>query len=162
MATHVIQFRDEEKYKDGIMALLDVPVSRMGIPGLKMIVSEEHIQALKRANVEYTDITKWVGPNGEKAEPTCRSDASEAAIFGRIFADGRQALTPELARHILALEFNDEDKARMHELAVKNQEDRISAEELRDLDSYVKVADLVAILQSKARKLLRLRFTCSP
>jgi hypothetical protein len=63
MATHVIQFRDKEEYKEAIMALLDVPVSRMGIPGLKMIVSEEHIDALKRANVEYQDITKWV-PNG--------------------------------------------------------------------------------------------------
>lgn len=64
MATHVIQFRDKENYKEAIMALLEVPVTRSGIPGLKMIVSEEHIQALKRANVEYTDITKWVGPDG--------------------------------------------------------------------------------------------------
>jgi hypothetical protein len=87
--------------------------------------------------------------------PSTRNGTSEAAIFGRVFADGRQALTPELARHILALGFSDEDKARMHELALKNQEGRISAEELRDLDSYVKVADLVAILQSKARKLLK-------
>ncbi|HTU89657.1 MAG TPA: hypothetical protein VMF69_06130 [Gemmataceae bacterium] len=64
MATHVIQFRDKEKYKQAIMALLDVPVSRVGIPDLKMIVSEEHIQALKRANVEFKDITKRVGPDG--------------------------------------------------------------------------------------------------
>jgi hypothetical protein len=84
-----------------------------------------------------------------------KSGASEAAIFGRVFAEGRQTLTPELARHILTLEFSDEDKARMHELAVKNQESRISPEDLRDLDSYIKVADLVAILQSKARKFLR-------
>lgn len=81
--------------------------------------------------------------------------ASEAAIFSRVFTDGRRNLTPELARHILTLEFNADDKARMHELAVKNQEGRISPEELRDLDSYIKVADLLAILQSKARKLLR-------
>jgi hypothetical protein len=83
------------------------------------------------------------------------TSASEAAIFSRVFADGRRSLTPELARHILTLEFGDDDKARMHELAVKNQEGRISPEELRDLDSYIKIADLLAILQSKARKLLR-------
>jgi hypothetical protein len=81
--------------------------------------------------------------------------ASEAAIFSRVFADGRRSLTPELARHILTLEFSDDDKARMHELAEKNQEGRISPEELRDLDSYIKVADVLAILQSKARKFLR-------
>lgn len=86
---------------------------------------------------------------------TPESSASEAAIFSRVFANGRQSLTPALARHILALEFDDDDKARMHELAVKNQEGRISRDELRDLDNYVKVADLVAILQSKARKFLR-------
>jgi hypothetical protein len=83
------------------------------------------------------------------------TSASEAAIFSRVFTDGRQGLTPEMARHILALEFSDDDKARMHELAVKNQEGHISPEELRDLDSYLKVADLLGILQSKARKLLR-------
>lgn len=64
MATHVIQFRDKEKYGQAIMALLDVPVSRTGLPDLKMVVSDEHIQALKRANVEFVDITKRVGPNG--------------------------------------------------------------------------------------------------
>ncbi len=86
---------------------------------------------------------------------TPSTGTSEAAIFSRIFADGRRSLTPELARHILALEFSDDDKARMHELAAKNQEGRVSPEELRDLDNYIKVADLVAILQSKARKFLR-------
>jgi hypothetical protein len=64
MATHVIQFRDQEDYKQAIMVLLEVPVSRMGIPDPKMVVSDEHIQALKRANVEFVDITKRVGPNG--------------------------------------------------------------------------------------------------
>jgi hypothetical protein len=88
---------------------------------------------------------------------TSVTNTSEAAIFGRVFVDGRHRLTPELAQHILTLEFNDEDKARMHELAVKNQEGCISPEELRDLDSYIKVADLVAILQSKARKFLRIK-----
>jgi hypothetical protein len=85
------------------------------------------------------------------------TNTSEATIFTRVFVEGRQGLTPELAHHILTLEFSDDDKARMHELAVKNQEDSISPEELRDLDSYVKVADLVAILQSKARKFLRMK-----
>ena len=64
MATHVIQFRDKDTYKDAIMALLDVPVSRSAIPGLKMIVEDEHILALNRANVEFSDITKRVARNG--------------------------------------------------------------------------------------------------
>lgn len=86
---------------------------------------------------------------------TPASSASEAAIFSRVFVTDRRTLTPELARHILTLEFSDDDKPRMHELAVKNQDGHISPEELRDLDNSIKVADLVAILQSKARHFLR-------
>ena len=63
MATHVIQFRDKEKHKQAIMVLLEVPLSRMGLPDYKMVVGDEHILALKRANVDFIDITKVV-PNG--------------------------------------------------------------------------------------------------
>jgi hypothetical protein len=77
---------------------------------------------------------------------------SEAAIFGRVFANGRQPMTPEVAGHVRNLGFSDEDKNRMHVLALKNQEGQISPEELGELDNYIKVGDLLAILQSKARK----------
>jgi len=64
MATHVIQFCDKEEHKQAIMVLLEVPVSRVGIPDLKMVVSDEHIQALKRANIKFVDLTKRVDANG--------------------------------------------------------------------------------------------------
>jgi hypothetical protein len=86
---------------------------------------------------------------------TTSTQTSEAAIFGRIFAKGGQAMTPELARHVLTLGFSGEDKDRMHALALKNQENHLSREELDELDNYIKVGDLLAILQSKARKFLK-------
>ena len=64
MATHVIQFRDKEQHKKAIVVLMDVPVTRSGLPDMKMVVSDEHIQALQRANIDFVDITKRVGPNG--------------------------------------------------------------------------------------------------
>jgi hypothetical protein len=79
------------------------------------------------------------------------------AIFGRVFVNGEKAMTPELARHILGLGFNDKNNARMHSLTVKNRENRISQIECEELDSYIKVGDLLAILQSKARKFLKSR-----
>jgi hypothetical protein len=91
------------------------------------------------------------------ATRTPRNDTSEAAIFGRVFTNGKRAMTPDLARHILSLGFSDADAARMHDLAVKTQEGRISSAELEELDNYVKVGDLLAILQSKARKALKAR-----
>jgi hypothetical protein len=83
------------------------------------------------------------------------TNTSEAAIVGRVFTNGKEALAPELARHILALAFSEEDKARMTELATKNQEGAISPEEKEELFNYIKVGDLLALLQSKARKALK-------
>ena len=54
----------------------------------------------------------------------------------------------------MGLAFSQEDKERMKDLARKNRQGEISHEELRELDGYVKAGDLLAILQSKARKLL--------
>jgi hypothetical protein len=77
---------------------------------------------------------------------------SEAAIFSRVFTNGKHALTPRLARYLLGLTFSDEDKIRMHELAVKNQEGALAAAEHEELHNYIKVGHLLAILQSKARQ----------
>jgi hypothetical protein len=85
------------------------------------------------------------------------SRAVEATILSRLFLNGQGRARREVARHLLSLGFSDEDKARMHELAVKNQERRISPGELRELDGYVKAGDLLAILKLKARKLLKAR-----
>jgi hypothetical protein len=64
-------------------------------------------------------------------------------------------LSPRLARQILDLKFSDKERERMHELAAKNQDGSLSRQESEELDNYVKVGDLLAILQSKARRLLK-------
>jgi len=61
MSTHVIVFPDQEEYKKAIMAFLDVYIGRVALPGLKMVVSQEHVDALQRAGIKYQDITKVVG-----------------------------------------------------------------------------------------------------
>jgi hypothetical protein len=81
---------------------------------------------------------------------------SEAAIFGRLW-DAADRLTPALARHVLTLGFADSDKARMRDLAERNSGGGLSAGELEELDNYVRVGDLLAILQSKARVRLKRR-----
>jgi hypothetical protein len=79
---------------------------------------------------------------------------SPAAILARLFEKGRGEMTRELARYILRLGFPGEDLTRMHELAEKNQECRISPGELQELDYYVTAVDWLSLLQSKARKKL--------
>ena len=90
-------------------------------------------------------------PATEAIEPT-----SQAAIFTRVWEQGN-GFSSTLARHITKLEFSERDKARMHELAAMNQEDRLDPAERQELDNYVVVADLLALLQSKARKSLKKR-----
>jgi hypothetical protein len=76
------------------------------------------------------------------------------AILARILSNGK-IISPTLARHLLKLGFSDEDKSRMHELAVRNQSGLLSAAELQELDSYVKAGCLLGILHSKARQALK-------
>jgi len=47
------------------------------------------------------------------------------------------------------------DQARMEELAQRNQKGRLSVGEREELENYVKVGDLLAILHSKARQALK-------
>ena len=78
---------------------------------------------------------------------------SAAAIFARVWEGG--ALTAPVARHVLKLGFSPDDKSRMRELAERNREGTLTDAEREELDDFVKVGDLLAILQSKARKLLK-------
>lgn len=85
---------------------------------------------------------------------TPTADASEAAIFSRLWDGGGGGLTPELARHVLGLEFAPADVARMRDLAARHRDGRASAAELEELDNYVRVGDLLAVLRSRARRRL--------
>ena len=81
-------------------------------------------------------------------------ERSEAAIFARVWEGTAGRMSFPIARHILKLRFSIDDKDRMHELLERNRAGTLSEQELEELDNFVKVADLLAILQSKSRKLL--------
>ena len=85
-----------------------------------------------------------------KAKPT----TNEIAILARILSDGK-GFSLALARHLLKLGFSDEDKAHMHDLAVRNQSGSLSAAELEELHSYANAGCLLGILHSKARQALK-------
>jgi hypothetical protein len=90
-----------------------------------------------------------------QASSAGRQEAAEVAILSRLFLNGDRGVRRDFARHILELGFTEEDKARMHELAIKNQEGEITGDELRELDDYVRAGDLLAILKLRARRLLK-------
>lgn len=84
-----------------------------------------------------------------------RSDGAYlAAIFGRLW-DDRAAFTPVVARHVLTLKFAEADIARMRVLNDKNRAGKLTADEAAELDDFLRAADLLSILQSKARMRLK-------
>lgn len=58
---------------------------------------------------------------------------------------------------ILRLSLSPQERARMHELAAKNQGGSLTVEEGSELDDYNRVSTVLSIMKSKARKLLRNR-----
>lgn len=81
---------------------------------------------------------------------------NEVSILARIFDDDRGLLPLELARSIVDVEFSERDRARMHDLAVRNQADALSAAEKEELYAFAKAGTLLGILKSKARRTLNI------
>ena len=79
---------------------------------------------------------------------------SEVAIMSRFLGNGNDPLPEDVARYLLDLSINDQDKARMHDLAVRNQSDALTAAEKEELHAFGKAASLLSILKSKARRRL--------
>jgi len=51
------------------MAILQVPrLESLGLPGLQMVVEDEHIAALEREKISFTDLSKTTA-NGKKKTP---------------------------------------------------------------------------------------------
>jgi hypothetical protein len=81
--------------------------------------------------------------------------SSEAAILSRVIQGSKVTLSPEAAKVFLELGFSEEDRKKMHELAVKNQHGKLSQEEERELDSYVRIGRFLDLLSAKAAKSLK-------
>src|SRR5262245_27845082 len=80
------------------------------------------------------------------------ANANEVAILSRVLVNGKEPLSPELARYFLGLGFTDQEKGRMHDLAVKNQAGDLSSPERAELLAYAKAGCLLGILHSRARQ----------
>jgi hypothetical protein len=85
---------------------------------------------------------------------TTHASENEVTILARILGNGSGKLPKDLARYFLGLQISERDKARMHELAVRNQDDDLTSEEKEEMHAFGKAASLLSILKSKARRTL--------
>jgi hypothetical protein len=77
-----------------------------------------------------------------------------AEVLRSVFDVTGRGITRPLAESILALDFPEQDAARIHELNVKANDGTLTGAEEAELEAYVNIGDLLAYWQSKARQAL--------
>ena len=77
---------------------------------------------------------------------------NSTTIFRRVIDPEGGSMSPELARFVLDLNFPAADHARFEELSAMAQERDLSPDEANELDSYLHVDNLLAILRLKAER----------
>jgi hypothetical protein len=82
---------------------------------------------------------------------------NRANLLQRLLDSHTVPLSAELARYILSLHFPPSDHARCAELSSKAQNGTLTSSETEELDEYLAASDVLAILQSQARKSLQSR-----
>ena len=83
--------------------------------------------------------------------------AESATIFGRVIDPDIGSMSPELARFVLDLDFPSTDHERFQELSAKAQAGILAPQEGDELDSYLHVDSLLAIMRLKAARSLAMR-----
>jgi hypothetical protein len=81
-------------------------------------------------------------------------DAHETAILTRAIQSKNHPLSATAARALLRIQLDPQDRERLHELLVRNQEETLKEEERSELNSYLRIGLVVDLLQAKARAVL--------
>ena len=78
----------------------------------------------------------------------------EANLLDRILDPVTRCLTTEAAERLAGLRADPASQQRIDDLAEKSSEGQLSADDLAEYQAYVSAANVLAIMQSKARRLL--------
>ena len=93
---------------------------------------------------------------------TTHASENEVTILARFLDDGNGQLPEDVARYILDLTISERDKARMHDLVVRNQHDALTPAEKEEMHAFGKASTLLSILKSKARRTLGIKLKIRP
>jgi hypothetical protein len=86
---------------------------------------------------------------------TSKLGSAGAALLDQLAALTAHSISPETARILLELRFHGSHHERFNQLSTKAQEDSLSPSEQEELDDYIRTADVLAVIQSRARQALR-------
>ena len=87
---------------------------------------------------------------------------NEVTILARFLGNENGQLPDDFARYIMTHEISERDRARMHDLAVRNQDDALTPAEKAELVGFAKAASLLSILKARARRTLGIKPTKRP
>jgi hypothetical protein len=76
-------------------------------------------------------------------------------VLDRLFDSFGRILTPDVARKLVKFRFDAKAQAHIDKLARKCNEGQLSPDERREYETYIHTIDFIAILQAKARALLK-------
>jgi hypothetical protein len=80
----------------------------------------------------------------------------EAAIWARLMQAHGDELSPQVAEYLRSIRFGESDRHRMEQLPERSESGILTDEERAEFDSYLRVGNLLAAMQSKASLALRL------
>ena len=80
---------------------------------------------------------------------------TQETIWSRIIDADQGDLTREAADYFLKLDFRPSDHERIAELSEKANGGTLTSLERAELEEYIRVGDLIALIQSKARRSLK-------
>jgi hypothetical protein len=76
---------------------------------------------------------------------------SEIEIWRGVISPDDREMSAAEANAVLGWEFDDRAKRRMDELAMRNGQGKLTESEREELEAWVHVGQVIAILQAKAR-----------
>jgi hypothetical protein len=79
---------------------------------------------------------------------------SETGILARLIQTRQDDLSHDAAEYLLSLRFDERDISRMNELSEMARCGSLAGAEATELDSYIHVSNLLAVIRSKARQSL--------
>ena len=75
---------------------------------------------------------------------------TDSAVIGRLSKNGNAEFSPDAAREILSLQFDDADKQRMDQLSLKGQVGTLIPEEEAEVESYHRAGIMLGVIWAKA------------
>src|SRR5665213_3276965 len=80
---------------------------------------------------------------------------TEAGILTRLIQTRQDDHSRDTANYFLSLRFDDNDTLRMNQLSELAQLGKLAGADEVELDSYIHVSNLLAVMQARARRSLR-------